>query len=198
MHLFHLISHLIEGVAGNWALLALIITFGAFFSEDVTVVVVGVLAADGIVPIPIALISIFIGIVLGDGWLYFLGRIARTHPRLGRYVEHDFLAPFREWLEKRLVPTIFSARFIPGSRMVTFLSSGFFRARFSTFLCTVIVAAAAWTTSFFFLSYWFGSFTARWIGPVRWGIAGIFLLTLFFTGRHNLRAYRAKKKASIL
>jgi len=170
-----------------------LIIIGAFFSEDVTAVIIGILAADGVITIPVALISLFIGIVLGDSSIYGLGRLASTHQQLGRYVDHDFLAPFRTWLKKRYVLTVFSARFIPGSRFLTYVACGFFHLRFPTFLLTAITAASIWTTLLFFASYWFGSFTSGWFSHIRWGIAIAFLLSLFFVGRHNLLAYRARK-----
>ncbi|MCX6787338.1 MAG: VTT domain-containing protein [Candidatus Kaiserbacteria bacterium] len=169
------------------------IILGALFSEDVTAVIIGILAADGVLSIPVALSSLFIGIILGDSGIYCLGRIASTHPRLARYVDHDFLVPFRTWLKKRYVLTVFSARFIPGSRFLTYVACGFFRSRFPTFLLTVIASASIWTTILFSTSYWFGSVTSGWLAHLRWSIAAVFLLSLFFIGRHNFRAYRARK-----
>lgn len=190
------LSNLIGGAVGSTVILPFIIILGAIFSEDVTAVIVGILAADGIISIPLALACLFIGIIFGDSGIYLLGRIARTHPRLAHYVDHDFLAPFRAWLGKRLVLTVFSARFIPGSRFLTYVASGFFRAPFPTFLLTTITAASIWTTILFSVSYWFGGFTSGWLAHLRWGIAAIFLLSLFFIGRHNLRIYRSKKDDS--
>jgi membrane protein DedA with SNARE-associated domain len=170
-----------------------LIILGAFFSEDVTAVIIGILAADGVLSIPVALSCLFIGIVLGDSSIYLLGRIASTYPRLGRYVGHDFFVPFRTWLQRRYVLTVFSARFIPGSRFLTYVACGFFRLRFPTFFLTAIAAASIWTTILFSASYWFGGLTSHWLAHLRWGIVAVFLLLLFFIGRHNLRLYRAKK-----
>lgn len=179
---------------GGTALLFLIIVFGVFLLEDTTVVVVGVLAADGIISVPFALSSLYAGIVLGDIGLYFLGYAASTNARLARYVDHDFVTPFRAWLENRFVLTVFSARFIPGSRFPTYTASGFFRSPLSTFIITAIAATSIWTTLLFTVSYWFGSVTSGWLTHARWGIAGAFLIALFFIGRHNLLAYRARKE----
>jgi membrane protein DedA with SNARE-associated domain len=194
--MFLFLSHLIGGSVGSQVLLSLAIILGTFILEDPTTVIVGLLAADGIIGVPIALFSLYAGIVFGDIGLYCLGWLASTHPRLARYVDHDFIAPFRAWLETRYVLTIFSARFIPGSRLPTYTASGFFRSPLSTFILTAIVATSIWTTLLFSASYWFGNFTSEWIGPVRWGIALVFLLALFFIARHNLLAYRAKKAES--
>lgn len=184
----------IGGAVGSTLFLSFAIALGTFFLEDTTVVIVGVLAADGIIRVPLALASLYAGIVLGDIVLYCLGYLASSHPRLARYVDHDFIAPFRTWLESRFVLTVFSARFIPGSRMPTYTASGFFRSPLSTFILTVTVATSVWTTILFLASYWFGSLTSAWMGPVRWGIALLFLLALFLIGRHNLKAYQAKKE----
>ncbi len=193
--MFSFLSNIIGAVAtGNAALLSLIIILGVFLLEDTTTVIVGMLAADGIIGIPFALSSLYAGIVLGDIGLYFLGYLASSHERLARYVDHDFIAPFRAWLENRFVLTVFSARFIPGSRLPTYTASGFFRSPLSTFILTAIAATSIWTTFLFTISYWFGNLTSGWLGHMRWGIAGIFLIALFFIGRHNLLAYRAKKE----
>ncbi len=193
MHHFAFLYHFITGAVGSSALLSLAIILGTFFLEDPTTIIVGVLAADGIISVPLALFSLYTGIVVGDIGLYCLGWLASTSPRLARYVDHDFIAPFRAWLETRYILTIFSARFIPGARLPTYTSSGFFRSPLSTFIVVAIGATSIWTSFLFSASYWFGSLTSEWLGPVRWSIAGIALLALFFVGRHNLLAYRAKR-----
>lgn len=174
-------------------ILSLAIVLCAIFLEDVTTVVVGVLAADGFIPVPIAFISLYIGIALGDTSLYTLGAFARTHPRLAHYIDHDFTAPFRSWLEHRYAFKVFSGHFVPGLRSTTFIASGFFRLPLRTYIPAVIAGGLVLETTLFTISYWFGSFSSKWVGEVRWGIALLFLITLFFIARHNVRAYREKK-----
>ncbi len=187
------LSHIIAGSAGSLVLPTIAIILGVIFLEDTTTVIVGVLAADGILSIPFALSSLYAGIVLGDIGLYCLGRLASTHPRLAQYVDHDFIAPFRVWLETRFVLTVFSARFIPGARLPTYTASGFFRSPLSVFMLTAIGATSIWTTFLFTASYWFGNLTAEWMGLARWGIALTLLLILFLVGRHNVLSYRARR-----
>ena len=175
-------------------LLSLVIVLCAVVTEDVTTVVVGVLAADGLIPVPIAFMSLYVGIAIGDTGLYTLGAFARTHPRLAHYIDHDFTAPFRSWLEHRYAFKVFSGHFVPGFRFTTFAASGFFRFPLRTYIPMAIAGGLFLETVLFSLSYWFGSFSSKWVGEVRWGIAGIFLLALFFIARHNVLAYRAKEK----
>lgn len=193
MHHFSFLYHFITGAVGATVPLSLAIILGTFFLEDPTTIIVGVLAADGSIPVPLAIFSLYMGIVIGDIGLYCLGWLASTHPKLARYVDHDFIAPFRAWLETRYILTIFSARFIPGARFPTYTSSGFFRSPLSTFIVVAIGATSIWTTFLFFASYWFGNLTTEWIGPVRWSIAFVVLIGLFLIGRHNVLAYRAKR-----
>ena len=194
MSLPFFLSHLIGGAIGSVIFLPLAIMLCALFLEDATTIIVGVLAADHIISVPVALISIYIGIVIGDAALYSIGLIARTHPRLAHYIDHDFTAPFRAWLEKRYAFTILSGHFVPGLRFTTYIASGFFRCKLSTYIGMAIVGSLLWETILFSASYWFGSFTAEWLGPARWGIALLFLIIMFFIGRYNLLAYRANKK----
>lgn len=190
------ISNLIGGAVGGSVSLPLAIILGTFILEDPTAVIVGMLAANGTIGIPIALVSLYAGIILGDIGLYCLGWFASTHPRLKLYGDHEMALPFRTWLETRFVLTIFWARFIPGSRLPTYAASGFFRSSLSKFILTAVVATSVWTTFLFFASFWFGNITSGWLAYERWSIAGVFLLALFLIGRHNLLAYQAKKNGS--
>lgn len=173
--------------------LSLAITVCAFFLEDLTTVVVGVLAADGIVPVPIAFLSIYAGIAIGDTVLYALGSFARTHPRLAHFIDHDFTAPFRSWLGHRYAFKTFSGHFVPGLRFTTFIASGFFRFPLRTYIPMAVAGGLFLETVLFTISYWFGSLSSKWVGEVRWGIAGAFLLALLLIAHHNVLIYRAKR-----
>lgn len=187
-------SHLIGSAAGDSTiLLVLAVILCAFLLEDVTTIIVGVLAADGVIGVPLAFLSLYVGILIGDTVLYSLGALARTHPRLAHYIDHDFTAPFRSWLQNRYALAIFFGHFVPGLRFTTYVASGFFRHRFLTFMPMAMAGGLVLVTTLFTVSYWFGSLTSRWVGPARWGIAAAFVLALFFIGRHNLQLYRARK-----
>lgn len=197
MYPHHFLTHLIGGAVGSSLLLALAIVIGTFILEDPTTIIVGVLAADGTIPVPLALGSLYLGIVAGDIAMYSLGYLASSHPRLAAYMDHDFAAPLRAWIENRFVLTVFTARFIPGSRIPTYAASGFFRSPFSTFITIIIGATAIWTTFLFTASYLFGSLTSQWMQEVRWGIAAAVLVALFLVARHNLLKRRAVKEAAV-
>ena len=160
------LSHFINGaVGGTFIVLAFTILLCAFVLEDATTLIVGVLAADGFIPVPLAIISIYMGIIIGDATLYSLGFLARTHPRLAHYIDHDFTAPFRKWLDNRYALTILSGHFVPGLRFTTYIASGFFRFKLSTYVLMAIIGSLLWETILFSVAFWFGSFTSEWVGP---------------------------------
>lgn len=189
--------NIISSDTSTMAAIVLAIVIGTFVLEDLTTVVVAILAADGYLSVPLALGSLYAGIVLGDIGVYCLGWLASSHPRLRKYVNHEFVAPFRAWLESRYILTIFSVRFVPGLRLPTYTASGFFRSPLTTFALVAIVATSIWTTFLFGASYWFGNLTSQWVLHARWGIALVFLLALFFVGRYNLQRYRSKEEGAI-
>lgn len=193
--MFAFLSNFTGGTVSSEILLSIAIVLCAIFFEDITTFVVGILAADGLISIPTALISLYVGIAIGDTALYTLGAFARSHPRLAHYIDHDFTAPFRSWLEHKYAFKVFSGHFVPGLRFTTFVASGFFRFPLRTYIPTAIAGGVVLMATLFSVSYLFGSFSSKWVGEVRWGIAGIFLLVLFFIARHNIRIYRANRDA---
>lgn len=181
-----LLAEVIGSALGHPVFLSVAIIIGTLILEDPTIVLVGVLTSDGLIGIPLALGSLYAGVVLGDIFFFSIGRYASTHPRFAHYVDHDYVAPVRTWLETRYVLTVFSARFIPGSRLPTYAASGFIGKPFSTFIATVVLATSIWTTILFTLCYWFGSVTAQWLHQERWLIAVVFIIVLFAAGRFNV------------
>lgn len=178
---------------GNWLafagatpfLLPVIIVLATFVLEDATTILAGVLAADGSVGVAEALLALYAGIVLGDFGLYALGRLAGGHRWAVRLVEHETVAPFRAWLETRLVFTVFAVRFVPGLRLPTYTASGFFKLPFRRFAITVVAATAIWTTLLFAASYFFGAVTADSLGIWRLPLGLSVAVVLFFWARSN-------------
>jgi membrane protein DedA with SNARE-associated domain len=187
-----LLGQVIIDALGHPLFLSAAIVIGVLILEDPTIVLVGVLASDGAISVPLALGSLYVGVILGDIVFFSIGRYASTHPRFARYVDHDYVVPVRAWLETRYALTIFSARFIPGSRLPTYAASGFIGKSFSTFLATVVLATAVWTTLLFALCYWFGSITAEWLHQERWIIAAVFIVLLVGAGHLNVFGKKIK------
>jgi membrane protein DedA with SNARE-associated domain len=190
-----LFSHLIGNAVSSTLLLSFVVMLCAFILEDATIIIVGVLAADGTISVPVALTALYTGMLVGDIVLYCVGWLARTHPRLARYADHEFTSRFRDWLESRYTAIVFSGHFVPGLRIMAYSASGFFRFPLSRYIPTAIISGVLLESVLFTLSYMFGSFSSQWIGAARWGVAALFIGALLYIAHHNLVTYRARRDA---
>lgn len=181
MGLIHLVDTIVIGsLAHNWLILPGII-LGTFILEDATTMIVGILSADGLISVPLALISLYLGIILGDFWLYGMGYLAADHKFAQWFVRHEKYEPMRNWLEERFEGAIFTSRFVPGMRLPTYTAAGFLKLPFRRFVRPVILGTLIWTSSFFTAAYVFGNVTEHWLGIWRWPAAvGVIVLWLLF------------------
>jgi membrane protein DedA with SNARE-associated domain len=175
--------HRIQGALSTSLGTGIAIILATFILEDATMVAVGVMAADGLISIPVGLASLAAGIALGDFGLYGIGRFARSHPRLGHWVHSERLKPFGEWLHAKLYSTVIAARFLPGARLPTYLACGFFSVSFRRFAIPVAGATIVWSALLFTCSYFFGVYTLTALGLWRWPIALGLVAGLYFVGR---------------
>jgi pimeloyl-ACP methyl ester carboxylesterase/membrane protein DedA with SNARE-associated domain len=130
-------------------ILFLLIATATLVSEDLTCITVGVLVARGTIGFVPGTVACLVGIFAGDVLLYLAGR------HVGRRV--IALAPFRflvrprqleahaEWFERRGAIVVGVSRFLPGTRLATYLAAGILRARFLSFCLWLLAAAALWT-----------------------------------------------------
>jgi membrane protein DedA with SNARE-associated domain len=175
--------HMIQSALSSSVGTGIAIILATFILEDATMVAVGVMAADGLISIPLGLSSLATGIALGDFGLFGIGRLARSHPRLGRWVHSERLKPFGQWLNAKLYSTVIATRFLPGARLPTYLACGFFSVSFPRFALPVVGATLVWSTLLFTCSYYFGVYTLTVLGIWRWPIALAGVALLYFVGR---------------
>ena len=158
--------------AEPWLLASAIIA-ATFIHEDIVTVATGMLVADGVTSVGVALPALYIGIVAGDLGLYGMGRLVALNRISKRLAGGRRFSALRIWLDERLVAGVFLVRFLPGLRMPAYTTYGFFAMPFRRFVGSVIVAASIWTTGLFYLSYEFGTLTADWLGVLRWPLITI-------------------------
>ena len=137
----------------------------------------------GKVPLAIALVSLYLGIVFGDLGLYGLGRLAAATPWARRWAPPDRFARGRDWLQGHVFTTVFVSRFLPGARLPTYTACGYVHADFKRFTLAAVVATLIWTTMLFGVSLRLGHYMVEYLGAWRWaGMAG-FALTVVLAGR---------------
>lgn len=196
MFLINFISQLLDAATQSAVLEPLAIILSTFILEDPATILVGILAADKIIPLPEAILSLYAGIVLGDFALYGLGRLAVTHPFVDRLVQHRHLTPYRKLLTNRLGMTVFTTRFIPGARLPTYTACGFFKMPFIPFAVSIILATSIWTTLLFIGAYLFGNLTSDFLGFWRWPIGIGLILAILFFERRSIKKRLASEKTN--
>ncbi len=114
-----------------------------FVSEDAAVFSAAALAAAGLLDWPIAFAVCFLGIWLGDLWLYAMARVAGA-PFLARFANGAAVNRSRSWFERRGSLVLLTVRFVPGLRLPSYLAAGAIRYPVGSFVVVTGVAAAVW------------------------------------------------------
>ena len=173
------------------AIQGVLILLGTFVLEDAATILAAMDVQVGQVTLVVALVSLYVGIVLGDLGLYGLGRLAVVTPWARRWAPPERFGRSREWLQKHVVKIVFVSRFLPGARLPTYTACGYFRTSLSHFALAAIGATLIWTTLLFGVSLHLGRYMAEHLGVWRWaGMAG-FALTVVIAGRLAARLQQA-------
>ncbi len=132
---------------GPWALVAL--ALATLVSEDLACIAAGLLVARGALGFGEATAACFIGIFVGDLLLVVLGRwLGRAAldrwPLRGR-VSAAALARAEAWFARSGARVVLASRFMPGTRLPTFVAAGVLRAPWAKFVGWFALACALWT-----------------------------------------------------
>ncbi|MFO7800511.1 VTT domain-containing protein [Rhodohalobacter sp.] len=119
------------------------------FSEDLSVIAAGLLAAAGIFPFMYAVLSCFLGILIIDTNIYWLGKKV-GNPILKRVpfkwmIKEEDLNRAQNLYDMYGMELLFVARFIPGARFPTYFSAGLLNSKFKTFFTYFALSVAIWT-----------------------------------------------------
>ena len=166
---------------------AVIIILATFVLEDAATVLAAMQAQSGSISVPLALASLYAGIVLGDLGLYGLGRFAGSVPLVSRLVPPTKMRQGRAWLDGRVFQVVFISRFIPGARLPTYTACGFLNADWQRFALAAAVATLIWTSLLFGVSLQVGALLMHYLGAWRWAGAAGFALVVILLGRTAAR-----------
>jgi membrane protein DedA with SNARE-associated domain len=132
---------------GGAIALAMAIVLGAFASEDGATITAATFAASGLLDFRLAFLSAFAGLWAGD-----LGVYALTRGIGPRIMQHRW---FAGWFRKEKTPkgnttgsngqlTLALSRFLPGTRLLAYISAGLERMPVFAFARVTAVSAIAW------------------------------------------------------
>ncbi len=143
------------------AVLLLLIAASTLVSEDLACIATGLMVGRGTIGFLPGTLACLIGIVAGDLWLYgmgrWLGRPAIRRAPLRWFVTESAIDRSARWFERRGIWIVLLTRFLPGTRLPTYLAAGILRARLWFFLGAFILAASLWTPLLVGLSRTFGT-----------------------------------------
>lgn len=134
----------------GWALYAAIF-FTPFIQEDVAVIgaatasLAGAAHTEFIVPVILA------GLVASDAWKYWMGRLARRYDWAHKFAEKPGVSVAGDLIRKEFMQTMLTARFVPGTRIPTYIAAGFFKANYPRYLLTLMFTASLYVAIVFVL-----------------------------------------------
>jgi membrane protein DedA with SNARE-associated domain len=196
-----MVSNLVTSIlslGGKQVLLQfLTILLGTFILEDAATVLAAMRASEGGIPIPVALLALYAGIVIGDLGLYGLGALAWRAPLVRRWLPDQRTRPARDWICRRVFRVVLISRFLPGMRLPTYTACGYFHANLKLFALAAIVATLIWTSMLFSLSMHVGHFLIDHFGAWRWaGAAGFAIgVVVIMRGAARLTGTTARQPA---
>ncbi len=151
-----------------------------FVQEDVPTITAALLAAAGNLTWQAGFLGVFLGIWVGDALLYLLarsvGRPLLQRPWALRFLNPAAVARSEKWFSEKGTWLLLSSRFVPGTRLPTYLAAGFLRLPFGRFLLVTGTAVAVWTVGIFLLAKMFGPDLLRWLK--QWNSSGWAILPL--------------------
>ena len=124
--------------------LAVALALATLLTED-GAVVAGSLLVGGDLASPWLVISaLMVGIVGGDIALYFAGWSAREFRVIRQRLPIKRAKKVRNWLRGRETAILFFSRFLPGTRLVTYVTFGFLRLSLVHFIAVMTIACTIW------------------------------------------------------
>jgi membrane protein DedA with SNARE-associated domain len=189
--MMHAISGWLPSAFTEWMPFSQALALGVatLVQEDVPTVTAALLASAGKIPWYAGLLGCFLGIWFGDALLYLaargLGRRVLGWGWVRRRVTEASIQRSERWFSERGWWLLVSSRFVPGTRLPTYLAAGFLRVSFPRFLCVTGGVVAVWTLGIFGLTEAFGAVVGdslqRWKGTGFRFVSGFTVLLLALT-----------------
>ena len=143
-------------------------------------------------PLALALISVYTGVVAGDILIYGLGRVAQKNIWLRSKIIGPRIDQVRGWLENNFVKMVAICRITPGLLFPTFVACGWFRLPVKKFMILSLITAAIYTPIAMLLVFWLGDIFLAKIGYWTWIILLVVVVAVPLT--KSVKVWREKKK----
>lgn len=138
-------------------MLCLVVFLLPFWQEDLAVIVAATGSITAAAPTPYLLVAILAGLVASDAWKYWVGRLARRYEWAHKFAEKPGVSIAGDLIRKEFIQTMLAARFVPGTRIPTYVAAGFFKADYPKYVLTLVFTAALYVSIVFTLFHALGA-----------------------------------------
>lgn len=154
----------------NWLKYCVLLFFLTFVQEDVAIIAASFSKIEYGLPLGLAFISVYFGIVTGDLLIYGLGRVAQKNAWLQSKIIGPRVDQMRIWLESNFVKVAAICRITPGLLFPTFVAFGWFRLPVKRFLIISFVTAGIYTPLAMIATILLGKIVISHLGYWAWGV----------------------------
>ena len=169
-----------------WLEHCVVIFFMTFLHEDAAILAAAFSTVEHKLPVWMAYVSVYLGIVTGDILIYGLGHFAQKNRWLRSKIIGPKVERIRLWLETHLVRVLILCRITPGLLFPTFVACGWFRIPFFRFATVSILAGAVYSSVVLTLVVLFGDLVLNHLGYWAWG--ALALLVVAFALRNSFKS----------
>jgi len=149
----------------GWTLF-IFIFIGPFIQEDVAVIGAATASLAGLAPTAAILAVVYVGLIGSDAWKYWMGHLARRNEWAHKFAEKPGVSIAGNLIHKEFFQTMMMARFVPGTRIPTYIAAGFFKAPYVKYIVTLAATAALYVAIIFGLFHGLGAIAGE--GALLW------------------------------
>ena len=172
---------------------------GEIIPGTTLLVIIGAMAAKGLLDPEILIVASSLGAITGDVFSFWLGRKGEgSLGRFGRFVKPEYLEKGREFVKRHGSKSILLGRFIGPLRPIVPFVTGLFGMSTRKFIIWDVISAVSWSMTYIYLgnALWIvWEFAKMW--STRGGVLVLLLLATFIT-IHLLRKYIAHQSMVFL
>lgn len=189
----------LSGFQAYAAILAVLFAcgLGVPIPEDITLFAAGFLAYKGRITLVGALIVGLLGVLVGDTFMYLIGRNFGRRvfgwPMFRRMFTPDRIRMAEEKIHNNARIICFTSRFAPGLRAPVYITSGILRVPFTTFILMDGLAALISVPVWVLLAYYLGDKVEMLLGIAKNAKIGFAILLLLLVGVYIVRKIRKRR-----
>ena len=184
-------AHLHDVMARNMWGVYLCLLIAPFVQEDAAVIGAASLSLGGMGDGALLFAVVAVGLIASDLWKYWLGRAARRHHWAHKFAEKPGVSVAGDLVRKEFLQTMLTARFVPGTRIPTYVACGFFKAEYLRYVLVLILTAALYVGITFSLFHTIGAVAGEqakfWLPAIAIGLLVVYVAYRWISHLNNKR-----------